>query len=212
MEKNSKNIMQKGGVQVSKINKYLDNVENIIDESFGVLGFNWVKQDDLIVVINKIRSELPDEISQAADVMSRKDAIVEEARNKYNDIIEDATREADRIIKRAEEESERLVGDTYVMKKANEQAEKAIKDASDIAKNSIAYANNYVENAFDSVLKGIDYLQSDTLDAKTKIIEKLQATEGRYSVAEDTAYQQSYEGYIDEGRKEDIGPYDDYDE
>ena len=205
-KKSPKSIMEKGGVAVSKINKDIENLTALIEDAPGLLGFSFIKDDDAIVIINKIQSELPDEIATAQDIVSRRDNIVSEANQRADNIIAQADARAAAIIEAAEREAERLVSDTYVMKKANQEANDAIMDATKQAKSAIAYANNYVEGAFDSILNGIDYLKNDTMDAKHKIVNQLQSSESRYNVADDRNYQ-SYQEQAPQGN-----PYDDSDD
>ncbi len=205
-KKSPKSIMEKGGVAVSKINKYIENLVALIEDAPGFLGFSLIKDDDAIVITNKIQSELPDEISTAQDIVARRDTIINEANQRADSIIAQADSRAAAIIEAAEREAERLVSDTYVMKKANQEAHDAIMDATNQAKSAIAYANNYVEGAFDSILNGIDYLKNDTMDAKHKIINQLQSSEGRYNVADDRNYQTRQE-LAPQGN-----PYDDTDD
>jgi len=205
-KKSPKSIMEKGGVAVSKINKYIENLVDSIEDAPGFLGYSWIKDDDAIVIINKIQSELPDEISTAQDIVARRDTIISEANQRADSIVAQADSRAAAIIEAAEREAERLVSDTYVMKKANQEAHDAIMDATNQAKSAIAYANNYVEGAFDSILNGIEYLKNDTMDAKHKIVNQLQSSESRYNVADDRNYQPRQEP-APQGN-----PYDDSDD
>lgn len=209
----------KENVVVSKINNYIDDLDDRLNETMSVAGFGFfVKMDDLFQILIKIKKELPSEINEAERILADKENIKAQANQAAQDIVDSAERRANSIIEAAEREAERLVSETYVMKKANEEANNVIMDAQSQAKSAISYANNYVSGAFDSILKGIEYLQSDTEKAKDQVINKLSAEEGRYSVAEDVRYSQSslssrdYEDDRRDDYKEDLGEYEDYDE
>lgn len=185
MDKKSKRNLQKN-IIVSKINKYLDELDNKIMESIGCMGYRLVNNDNISIFIQKIKSELPEEVDEAARVLAEKETIISEAQEKADNILERATADAEDMIAKAKEKAEEYVSETYIMKKATENANNIILDAQDQAKNAITYANNYVEGAFDSILKGIDYLHDETDKAKTQITERLDSMENRYAVSEET--------------------------
>lgn len=170
---------------VSKITKDLDELDDKIRDSFNCLGYAIVKTDDISVFIQKLKTELPEELEHSAKILSDKDAIIEEAKEKGGQIVDRAIAEAEAIIEEARSKSEEMVSETYVMKKATEQAASIVAEASEQAKNAINYANNYAEGAFDSILKGIEYLRDDTSKAKKQITEKLSDIENSFTPQEE---------------------------
>lgn len=183
-----RNSAQKG-VVVSKINRLLEDLEEKITDAPGVLGFGIMKTDALIVLLNKVKVELPEEIDAANQIVQKKDALIADTEQKMQEMIDSAERRANDIVEAAQREADRLVGETYVMKKANQEANAAILDANSTAKNAIEYANNYVAGAFDSILKGIDFLQEDTMKKKDSVLSQMANEEGRYSVALSNSYE-----------------------
>lgn len=140
------------------INKFLDELEDILDSSRAVpfTGKISVDKDVIYEIINEIRMRLPNELKQAKWVI--------EERNK---ILIDAQREADEIVKNAEERVVKLVDEHEVTKKAYEQATNIMENSKRAAKEMRIGATEYADEVLslteNRIREAMDMLKQESI-------------------------------------------------
>ena len=145
------------------IEEILDEIENILVDSTRVPFTNKliVEEDDIIRLLDELRELLPQEIKDAAKIVSERQRILEEAQ-----------KEAQNIVDQAKVYVTKLTDENVISKQAQEQANDIIlqarKSAYDLEQESITYADDvfkhievYLQKALEVVQQGRNQLQQN---------------------------------------------------
>lgn len=130
------------------IDEILDEIENLVVEARRVPFTNKcvIEDDDLIRLIDDLRSELPQEIQEASRLVQDQQRIIDEAKRDANKILEQAKSYAIKltneheIVKQAQDQSNEIMEKT--MQSANELKGDSIKYADEVFKHLIANISN----------------------------------------------------------------------
>ena len=146
--------------QLSKLKDYVNRIEDVLDAARGVPFSAKIAVDkdemhdildSLLVVIDDMQKDLPNEIQHAKRVLSDNDKIVGDARSKAKMIIENAN-----------EQIAKLTDDHEITKRAMEQASVILdeekRNARDIRLNAMEYADEILEKSEESLREAMDML------------------------------------------------------
>lgn len=136
------------------IDEILDEIENLVVEARRVPFTNKciIEDDDLIRLIDDLRSELPQELQEANRLMQDRQRIIDEAKHEANKINEQAKAYAIKltdeheIVKQAEGQ-------------ANEIMEKTLQNANDLKEDSLKYADEVFKHLVTNVSTTLDVVQ-----------------------------------------------------
>lgn len=137
-----------------KINilKLLDELEELLEKSFGLFGKIIVDEEKLFNISNNIRTSLPDDIKEAVKILQEKERIREDIRE-----------EAEKILGIAKENAEELVKESEITKRANQEAENILKEANEraeeIHKDADEYAYKILENLESHLIKILEVVR-----------------------------------------------------
>ncbi|MBO8142224.1 MAG: ATPase [Firmicutes bacterium] len=124
----------------------LDRLEQLIQSSPRVPLGNRCLVDtrEVLDIVNKIRTALPEEVQRADRQASDSDRLIEQGQQ-----------EAERIVREAEEYVSRLVSESEVLRRAQAEAKKILEDAQRRAKEledgADAYADGVLRNLQDAL-------------------------------------------------------------
>ena len=132
----------------------LNRIENLVASAshLPLTGKAVIEEEDLVKLVEDLRSDLPQELERAEEIMQDKD-----------NIIQAAQQEADKIIKQARMQAEQLVDENDVVMKAREksrmiltqvqQQETEIMERTRLqAKNLQEQADAYANQVFDQLI------------------------------------------------------------
>ncbi|HZV78545.1 MAG TPA: hypothetical protein VFF60_02910 [Candidatus Binatus sp.] len=137
----------------------IDKLESTIKEGVWLpFGARIVSQDQLLDLVEKLRSTLPDEVGRAKAVTKEKDRL-----------IEDAKTQAAAMITQASTTKTQLLDDSEITRQANEKAAQIVAQAEAQARDVRRGAEEYA----DSVLASLDTSLGNALAAVHKGREQL---------------------------------------
>ena len=120
-------------------------LENLINQLYEVVKDGWavpLSQDKVVIerdraldLIEELRSNLPSDIRMAAQIVEKRD-----------DMLEAGTREADVLRQQAEEAARRMVSETQIVAEARKKAKEIIGNAEIQARELRRVANEYCED------------------------------------------------------------------
>ena len=114
----------------------MSELDEALNGGLSLLGsFTIVKKDTVSDILDKIYSQLPDEVKEARSLLRRKDELQYEAQQKAEKIISDAQSEANRLLS----ESDLL---RAVQREAEKIKEQVINDCEDIKRKALDEADN----------------------------------------------------------------------
>ncbi|MFP4200045.1 MAG: hypothetical protein ACLFS8_01365 [Clostridia bacterium] len=129
-----------------------------------------ISEQEVFSLLDELRAMLPEEISQARNVVMEEERILREARER-----------ADRTVKEAEEYAARLVSESAVNVQAEEEAKKKVAEAEETARKIKVEAHRYV----DDVLKQLSGVLGRAMERVSEGRKELRASgdirEGRTS-------------------------------
>lgn len=118
-----------------------------------------IRADEALALIDRIRRALPEELRQAAEVLARREAIVQEGQA-----------EAERIVLEAEQYAARLVRESEVLRQARQEGEQLLESYRRRAAELEAGANEYA----DSVLLMVQQALEKTLAEIERHLQQVQ--------------------------------------
>lgn len=130
------------------IEDLLDQIDEMLDSSWGFAGKSVLNADKLRDFIDDIRLNMPQEIKQARSIVAEK-----------ADIINTAKREAETIIKSAEEKAKALVAQEEITRLAQAKAVEIVNGAQIKSKDMRNAAQDFV----DDLMKKTDEELTQTL-------------------------------------------------
>lgn len=122
----------------SRIEQLIDEIEEYIEGCKPKFMSNTeiiVNKDEIDELLRELRMKTPDEIKRYQKIISNKEAILEDARNKAESLINEATIHTNQLINEHE-----IMQQAYAQ--ANEVVTMATKQAQDILDNATIEANN----------------------------------------------------------------------
>lgn len=143
------------------IDEILDELENLVVEARRVPFTNKcvIEDDDIVRLIDNLRTVLPQEIQDASSLMQER-----------QNILNDAKTEANKIIDQAKSYAMKLVAENEIVKQAqidaNEIMAKTIDNANSLKSDSLKYA----DEVFDHLVRNV----SNTLEVVKQAKENLQ--------------------------------------
>ena len=120
--------------------------EALDNKGFPLLGFSIVKKETVTNILDKLYSELPDEIKEARSLLRRKDELQYEAQQKAEKVVADAQAEANRLLS----ESDLL---RAVQREAEKIKEQVIADCEEIKRKAVDEAENLRIQAIDEATR-----------------------------------------------------------
>lgn len=136
------------------IEEILDEIENILVDSTRVPFTNKlvIEEDDIIRLLDELRDVLPQEIKDAAKIVSERQRILEEAQ-----------KEAQNIVDQAKIYVTKLTDENIISKQAQEQAneivQQARKAARDLQQESVIYAEDVFKHLESNLQKALEVVQ-----------------------------------------------------
>ncbi|MBQ8851399.1 MAG: hypothetical protein IJZ66_03030 [Oscillibacter sp.] len=153
------------------VNRLIDMIyERIEDAKAPAFKPNMatIDRDELLDLLDELRSALPMEIKKAQELLS--------AREKY---VEDAKREVDRMRRQAEMDARNMVSDSEVLYAAKEKARQIIAKAEERSRQLYQVANDYAEDALarteEAVQAALDEVKESRVRFRSASNAKLQA-------------------------------------
>jgi hypothetical protein len=134
---------ERNSTMVSEFNKCLDELENLLEESWTLpLASNKyiVNGNQLRGIIESLRNSLPQELKKAKEVLDAKDKtaarakeeadiIVERAKKNSELMLSKAKKASEQILENARAEAETLISEQQITTIANERAEQLVEQA-----------------------------------------------------------------------------------
>ena len=138
-----------------EIEKYLDEMENILAEGTRIPLFNKLIVDDneLHIIIEKLRGAVPLEIKRAHELLDEQNETLKKARAEADKIVEQAHAEGDRIVDLAKAEADRLVSQEEVVKAAEQKASEIVSDTQQYDRDMRAAADAYADKLHSESMK-----------------------------------------------------------
>ena len=153
------------------VNRLIDMIyERIEDAKAPAFKPNMatIDRDELLDLLDELRSALPMEIKKAQELLS--------AREKY---VEDAKREVDRMRRQAEMDARNMVSDSEVLYAAKEKARQIIAKAEERSRQLYQVSNDYAEDALarteEAVQAALDEVKESRVRFRSASNAKLQA-------------------------------------
>lgn len=119
----------------------VDELEELVETASQVplTGKVMVDREEVLEILNDLRSEVPAEVAEAAKITKNKDSI-----------LNDAKVEAERMLELAKSKAEEYINEDELVIKANERADEVLKNASEesvqIREGARDYADSLLEN------------------------------------------------------------------
>ncbi len=141
----------------------LDELEQEIETAKKVplAGKILLEKDDLLDIIDKIRTELPEEIRQARWIVRERERVINEAKAEASKIIEDA-----------KSKTKQLALESEVVKEAKLHGEEIIAEAHKISYEIKSSAHEYADNILASIennlQKSLEIILQGRKELKTK--------------------------------------------
>ena len=152
-------------------------------------NMSMVDRDEMLELLDELRSQLPVEIKRAQELLS--------AREKF---VEDAKRDVDRMMRQAELEAKSKVSESEVMAAAKERSRQIIAHAEDRTRQMYQVCNEYTEDALarteEAIQMALDEVKQSRIRFRSTSAAKLQ--EQRAKLQEEQAAKTS--GKSDEGQ------------
>lgn len=151
----------------SRIEQLIDEIEEYIDSckykafSTDVIMVNKAEIDDLL---RELRMKTPEEIKRYQKIISNKEAILNDAKQKAQDLLNDAAVQTNELIS-----EHQIMQQAYAQ--ANEIVEMATKQAQDILDNAMIEANNVKASAMqytDSILANLENILKQSIEISTR--------------------------------------------
>lgn len=151
----------------SRIEQLIDEIEEYIDNckfkafSTDVILVNKAEIDDLL---RELRMKTPEEIKRYQKIISNKEAILNDAKQKAQELLNDATVQTNELIS-----EHQIMQQAYAQ--ANEIVEMATKQAQDILDNATIEANNVKASAMqytDSILANLENILKQSIEISTR--------------------------------------------
>ena len=148
----------------SRIEQIIEEIEEFIDScKFQPLSSTKivVNKEELEELLRELRMKTPDEIKRYQKIISKKDAILEDAQTKADNIIAEAQAKAQQIVSESEVMQIALQQSNELIEQTNAQAQeildKATEDSNNIRMSAIHYTDEMLEN--------LEKIMSHTIDA-----------------------------------------------
>lgn len=151
----------------SRIEQLIDEIEEYIDNckfkafSTDIILVNKAEIDDLL---RELRMKTPEEIKRYQKIISNKEAILNDAKQKAQELLNDATVQTNELIS-----EHQIMQQAYAQ--ANEIVEMATKQAQDILDNATLEANNVKASAMqytDSILANLENILKQSIEISTR--------------------------------------------
>lgn len=151
----------------SRIEQLIDEIEEFIDNckykafSTDVIMVNKAEIDDLL---RELRMKTPEEIKRYQKIISNKEAILNDARQKAQDLLDNAAVQTNELVS-----EHQIMQQAYAQ--ANEIVEMATKQAQDILDNATVEANNMKSAAMqytDSMLANLENVLKQSIEFATR--------------------------------------------
>ena len=151
----------------SRIEQLIDEIEEYIDNckykafSTDIIMVNKAEIDDLL---RELRMTTPEEIKRYQKIISNKEAILNDARQKAQELLNDAAVQTNELIS-----EHQIMQQAYAQ--ANEIVEMATKQAQDILDNATIEANNVKSAAMqytDSILANLENILKQSIEISTR--------------------------------------------
>lgn len=141
----------------TSIYKHMDLLEHLIEDAAGLYKYKFINADDFLDVLDKARARLPEELSEAAEVIQQRDHIVADSQRRAEQIVTQAKRQAEamlaesELLKAVQAEVERIrkqvVSEIEQMRReAMSEAERIRQEADQDAKRIKEGADHYAES------------------------------------------------------------------
>ena len=168
---------------MSRIEQVITEIEEFVERCKTVALSNSiikVNKEEFIALLNELRQEIPEEVTQSQKVISNKDSILTDAKNRAeklildaniqsNSIREDAKRKADAIVLSARKESDaimneanklksQLVNENQIMQTAYAESDKILEYARMEANNIVYDARNEANSVRQAAISYTDEL------------------------------------------------------
>ena len=180
--------------QQEVIYSLMSELEDALDKPF--LGcFTIVKKDVVSDILDKIYSQLPDEVKEARSLLRRKDELQYEAQQKAEKIVADAQSEANRLLsesdllravqREAEKIKEQVINDCEEIKrKALDEADsirlQAQEEATRIKDGASVYAEQVLANLEQNLGQMQEIVKNGQVHLERKRIEAEEQISGNY--------------------------------
>lgn len=145
-------------------------LENLINQLQEIVAEGWavplsqdkcvIERDRALDIIEELRASLPSDLKMAADIVEKR-----------NDLLEAGRREADSLRQQAEERARRLLSETEIVQEARRKAKEIVGNAEIQARELRRAANEYCEDALkrteESVALSLDEIKKSRLRFKS---------------------------------------------
>lgn len=150
-------VLDKGAVGLSRRNIVilLDRLQEVVESApkIPLSGRSLVDEDEILDLVAKIRTALPEEMRRADALSSERDRI-----------LEDGQRRAERIIAQAEEQAARLLRESEIIQLAQREAERIVTEAQEqayqLGSDARAYAKQLLEMLQKSLSENLTVVES----------------------------------------------------
>ncbi|SKB70474.1 hypothetical protein SAMN06296386_10476 [Lachnospiraceae bacterium] len=132
----------------SRIEQIIEEIQDYIDEcKYSTFSSTkiLVNKEEIDELLHELKSRTPDEIKRYQKIISNKEAIMDDAKQK-----------ADALIKQAQSYSDQMVNEHTIMQQAYEQASEVVNQARQQAQEIVASANAQAEQIQVSIMQYAD--------------------------------------------------------
>lgn len=136
------------------IDGILDELESIVTDGSRVPFTNKriVEEDDIIRLLDELREKLPNEITEASQIVSERQRVLEKAQE-----------EARKIVEQAKVYAAKLTDENIVAKQAQEQSNEIVtlanKEAGDLRNEAIGYADSVFKHLEGQIEKTLEVVR-----------------------------------------------------
>ncbi len=136
------------------IDGILDELESIVTDGSRVPFTNKriVEEDDIIRLLDELREKLPNEITEASQIVSERQRVLEKAQE-----------EARKIVEQAKVYAAKLTDENTVAKQAQEQSNEIVnlanKEAGDLRNEAIGYADSVFKHLEGQIEKTLEVVR-----------------------------------------------------
>jgi len=198
----------------------VDRLENLIASSHKMPLVNqiMVKESDMLMIIDQMRTAIPDEIKQARRIIQEKERILAQAQadagNLLNRAREEAQADATHVLVQAREEAEQMLANDNLLRLAQERSEELMRLTEEHAQRIVHRAEEHTEQlqaeadvyAMETLRNLKEHLTSVETEVSRTILSIEKGLESLEIQQDQMDHMQAYqeEEYQEEGYQEDM--------
>lgn len=126
--------------------KVLEELESLVEDSKGILGFRHIDMDEFSMLVSKVRASLPEDVRRAGRITQNTDRILEAAQSEADLAIVAGRDEATQIVSEARVRAQAMVDQSEIIRIATAQAKDIVTNAETEAQTIRRGADEYARD------------------------------------------------------------------